>query len=291
MALDTLQKRRLRGERVRLAGLLGPGTAWLVLFFAMPLVIILLYSFMTNGERGNVVWQATFNQYLTLLTKDIYVNAYKRSIWSSILTTLACLLIGYPLALFIVRSPQRWRTPLLFLILIPFWTNFLVRIYAWQIILSNNGLINSTLQSLGLPKQNLLNTENATLLGLVYGELPFMVLPLYASIDRFDFTLMEAAADLGASRWRAFLRIMLPITMPGVAAGSVLVFIPTVGQFVVSELLGGAKVDYIGDLLQRLFLRANPPNWPLGSAMAVVMMTVLMVLIMFYFRSTTEEDR
>jgi spermidine/putrescine transport system permease protein len=209
----------------------------------------------------------------------------------SVLTTLASLLIGYPLALFIVRSPRRWRTVLLFLVLIPFWTNFLVRIYAWQIILSNNGLINSTLQSLGLPQQNLLNTENATLLGLVYGELPFMVLPLYASIERFDFTLMEAAADLGASRWRAFLRVMLPITMPGVAAGSVLVFIPTVGQFVVSELLGGAKVDYIGDLLQRLFLRENPPKWPLGSAMAVVMMAVLMALIMLYFRSTTEEDR
>jgi spermidine/putrescine transport system permease protein len=291
MALDTLQKRRLRGERARLAGLLGPGALWLTLFFAMPLLIILLYSFMTNGPRGNVVWQATFDQYFTLFTKDTYVNAYKRSIWVSILTTLACLLIGYPLALFIVRSPQRWRTALLFLVLIPFWTNFLVRIYAWQIILSNNGLINSALQSLGLPQQNLLNTENATLLGLVYGELPFMVLPLYASIDRFDFTLMEAAADLGASRWRAFLRVMLPITMPGVAAGSVLVFIPTVGQFVVSELLGGAKVDYIGDLLQRLFLRENPPKWPLGSAMAVVMMVVLMVLIMLYFRSTTEEDR
>ncbi|MEI7770061.1 MAG: ABC transporter permease [Chloroflexales bacterium] len=291
MALDTLQKRQIRGARLRLAGLIGPGALWLTLFFAMPLVIILLYSFMTNGPRGNVVWQATLDQYLTLLTKDTYVNAYKRSIWVSILTTLASLLIGYPLALFIVRSPQRWRTALLFLVLIPFWTNFLVRIYAWQIILSNNGLINSTLQALGLPQQNLLNTENATLLGLVYGELPFMVLPLYASIDRFDFTLMEAAADLGASRWRAFLRIMLPITMPGVAAGSVLVFIPTVGQFVVSELLGGAKVDYIGDLLQRLFLRENPPKWPLGSAMAVVMMVVLMALIMLYFRSTTEEDR
>jgi spermidine/putrescine transport system permease protein len=291
MALDTLQKQRRRGDRLRLAGLLGPGAFWLTLFFALPLVMILLYSFITNGPGGRVVWQATLGQYGTLFTKDIYVNAYTRSIWSSVLTTLICLLIGYPLALFIARSPQRLRTPLLFLILIPFWTNFLVRIYAWQIILSNNGLINSALQALGMPQRTLLYTENATLLGLVYGELPFMVLPLYASLDRFDFTLMEAAADLGASRWRAFLRIMLPITMPGVAAGSVLVFIPTVGQFVVSELLGGAKVDYIGNLLQRLFLRSNPPNWPLGSAMAVVMMAVLMVLIMLYFRSTTEEDR
>jgi spermidine/putrescine transport system permease protein len=291
MALNTLERERERRERRSLTALLAPGLLWLLLFFALPLLIILLYSFTTNGPRGNIVWQLTLENYRTLFTRTIYVNAYLRSIWVSVLTTVLALLLGYPLALFIVRQPPRWRTILLFLVLIPFWTNFLVRIYAWQIILSNNGLVNSSLVALGLPPLNLLNTEGATLLGLVYGELPFMVLPLYAAIDRFDFTLMEAAADLGASRARAFLRIMLPITMPGVAAGSVLVFIPTIGQFVVSELLGGAKVDYIGDLLQRLFLRANPPDWPLGSAMAVVMMIVLMALIMLYFRSTTEEDR
>ena len=291
MALNTLERERQRRDRRNLTLLISPGLLWLVLFFALPLLIILIYSFMTNGPRGNIVWQFTIEQYTTLFTRSIYVNAYLRSIWVSLLTTLACLLLGYPLALFIVRQPARWRTPLLFLILIPFWTNFLVRIYAWQIILSNNGLINSALGNLGLPQLNLLNTEGATLLGLVYGELPFMVLPLYAAIDRFDFTLLEAAADLGASRWRGFLRVMLPMTMPGIAAGSVLVFIPTLGQFVVSELLGGAKVDYLGNLVQRLFLRSNPPNWPLGSAMAMAMMLVLLVLILLYFRSTTEEDR
>ena len=291
MALNTLERERQRRERRNLMLLLSPGLLWLVLFFTLPLLIILIYSFMTNGPRGNIVWQFTLEQYTTLFTRSVYVNAYLRSIWVSVITTLACLLLGYPLALFIVRQPARWRTPLLFLILIPFWTNFLVRIYAWQIILSNNGLINSTLSSLGLPQLNLLNTEGATLLGLVYGELPFMVLPLYAAIDRFDFTLLEAAADLGASRWRGFLRVMLPMTMPGIAAGSVLVFIPTLGQFVVSELLGGAKVDYLGNLIQRLFLRSNPPNWPLGSAMAMAMMLVLLVLILLYFRTTSEEDR
>lgn len=291
MALNTLERERRRRDRRNLAALLAPGMLWLLLFFALPLVVILIYSFMTNGPRGNIVWQPTLANYLDLLTKSIYVNAYLRSIWVSLITTLLCLLLGYPLALFIVRQPARWRTVLLFLVLIPFWTNFLVRIYAWQIILSNNGLINSSLAALGLPTLNLLNTEGATMLGLVYGELPFMVLPLYAAIDRFDFTLMEAAADLGASRARAFLRVMLPMTMPGVAAGCVLVFIPTVGQFVVSELLGGAKVDYLGNLIQRLFLRSNPPSWPLGSAMAMVMMLALLALIMLYFRSTTEDDR
>ncbi|NJO82069.1 MAG: ABC transporter permease, partial [Blastochloris sp.] len=176
-------------------------------------------------------------------------------------------------------------------VLVPFWTNFLVRIYAWQIILANNGLINSFFETVGISRQTLLYTEGATLLGLVYGELPFMVLPLYASIDRFDFTLLEAAADLGSNMRQAFLRIMLPMTMPGIAAGSVLVFIPTLGQFVVAELLGGAKVDYLGNLIQRLFLRSNPPDWPLGSAMAIVMMIVLTALILLYFRSTSEEDR
>jgi spermidine/putrescine transport system permease protein len=291
MALNTLERERQRRDRRNLGLLLTPGMFWLLLFFALPLLIILVYSFMTSGPRGNVVFVPTLEQYATLFTRSIYVNAYLRSIWISLLTTLICLLLGYPLALFIVRQPARWRTPLLFLILIPFWTNFLVRIYAWQIILANNGLINSGLAALGIGPLPLLNTEGATLLGLVYGELPFMVLPLYAAIDRFDFTLMEAAADLGASRRWAFLRIMLPMTMPGIAAGSVLVFIPTVGQFVVSELLGGAKVDYLGDLIQRLFLRSNPPNWPLGSAMAMVMMLVLLVLILLYFRSTSEDDR
>jgi spermidine/putrescine transport system permease protein len=291
MALNHLERARARRDRRNLAALLSPGMLWLVFFFALPLVIILLYSFMTNGPRGNIVWQLTLENYLTLFTRSIYVNAYLRSIWISLLTTLICLLLGYPLALFIVRQPPRWRTFLLFLVLIPFWTNFLVRIYAWQIILANNGLINSGLGALGLPSLSLLNTEGATLLGLVYGELPFMVLPLYAAIDRFDFTLMEAAADLGANRRQAFLRIMLPLTMPGIAAGAVLVFIPTLGQFVVSELLGGAKVDYLGNLIQRLFLRSNPPNWPLGSAMAIVMMLVLLGLILWYFRATTEEGR
>jgi spermidine/putrescine transport system permease protein len=291
MALNALERERLKRDRRNLGLLLSPGLFWLLLFFAIPLLIILVYSFMTNGPRGNVVFAPTLEQYATLFTRSVYVNAYLRSIWMSLLTTGICLLIGYPLALFIVRQPPRWRTPLLFLILIPFWTNFLVRIYAWQIILANNGLINTGLAALGLGPVPLLNTEGATLLGLVYGELPFMVLPLYAAIDRFDFTLLEAASDLGASRWRAFTRVMLPMTMPGIAAGSVLVFIPTVGQFVVSELLGGAKVDYLGNLIQRLFLRSNPPNWPLGSAMAMMMMLVLLALILLYFRATTEEDR
>lgn len=291
MALSSFEREQQRREQRRLMALLAPGMFWLLVFFLLPLLVILVYSFLTNGPRGNLVWQPTLQNYVDLFTQASYVNAYVRSLWISVLTTLFALLLGYPLALFIVKQPSRVRLVLLILVLIPFWTNFLVRIYAWQIILANNGLINTTLGALGLPSLFLLNTEGATLLGLVYGELPFMVLPIYAALDRFDFTLMEAGADLGASKWHAFWHIMLPMTMPGVAAGAVLVFIPTVGQFVVSELLGGAKVDYIGNLIQRLFLRSNPPNWPLGSAMSTVMMIVLLGFILLYFRSTTEEDR
>jgi spermidine/putrescine transport system permease protein len=288
---DDLLRARRRGERLRIGALLFPGLFWLLLFFAVPLLVIVFYSFLTPGPTGRVIWQFTLDNYITLFTRDIYVNAYVRSVGIGLLTTLICLLIAYPLALFVVQRTPRWRGVLLFLILIPFWTNFLVRTYAWMIILSNNGLLNTLIQGLGLPRQTLLNTSGAVLVGLIYGELPFMVLPIYASLDRFDFTLLEAASDLGANRTRAFLRIMLPLTMPGVAAGSVLVFIPTVGQFVVSDLLGGAKVDLLGNLLQRLFTRSNPPNWPLGSAMSLIFLIVLTIGVMFYFRSTTEADR
>jgi spermidine/putrescine transport system permease protein len=275
----------------QLGALLAPGLFWLTVFFALPLVVIVLYSFLTPGPTGRVIWSFTLGNYARLFTESLFLNAYWRSLWIGVVTTVACLLLGYPLALFVVRRSPRWRSVLLFLILLPFWTNFLVRTYAWMIILSNNGVLNSLLQSIGFARQTLLNTTGAVLIGLIYGELPFMVLPLYASLDRFDFTLLEAASDLGANRRRSFLRIMLPLTMPGVAAGSVLVFIPTVGQFVVSDLLGGAKVDLLGNLLQRLFTRSNPPNWPLGSAMALIFMLVLTVGIIFYFRATTEEDR
>ncbi|GAB4116810.1 MAG: ABC transporter permease [Roseiflexaceae bacterium] len=296
MALSTppisdLERNMARKRRADLAMLLSPGLLWLLLFFAFPLLVIVLYSFMTPGSTGRPEFPLTLDSYARLFTEELFVNAYIRSLWIGFLTTVLCLLIGYPLALFIVQAPPRWRTVLLLLVLIPFWTNFLVRTYAWMIILQNNGLLNGLIQALGFPRQTLINTDGAVLVGLVYGQLPFMVLPLYASIERFDFTLMEAASDLGANAWRSFLRVMLPMTMPGVAAGSVLVFIPTVGQFVVSDLLGGAKVDLLGNLLQRLFQRSNPPNWPLGSAMALIFMFVLTIGVIIYFRNTTEENR
>ncbi len=280
-----------RQQRRRLWLLLAPGGLWLLFFFVLPLLIVMLYSFATPGPTGDVIWQFNFDSYITLMGKDLYFNAYYRSLWVGLQTTVICLLVGYPLALYMTLATPKQRNLLLFLVLIPFWTNFLVRTYAWMIILSNNGLINELLQLLGFAKQLLYPSTGAVLVGLIYGSLPFMVLPLYASLARFDFTLMEASADLGAGRWRSFWRIMFPLTVPGVVAGSVLVFIPTVGQFVVSDLLGGSKVDLLGNLLQRLFTRSNPPNWSLGSALALVFMFVLTLIVIIYFRTTTEEDR
>jgi spermidine/putrescine transport system permease protein len=278
-----------RRRRLEVLGLLLPSLLWLGLFFVLPFVIIVIYSFLTRGATGNVVWRFNISNYTRLFGDSVYLTVFMRSLWMGALTTLGCLLLGYPLALFVVQRTPRWRSILILLILIPFWTNFLVRTYAWMVILNNNGLINTLLRGLGLPTLSLINNEGAVLLGLLYGELPFMVLPIYASLDRFDFTLLEAAQDLGANRWRSFVRVMLPLTAPGIAAGSVLVFVPTVGQFVVSDLLGGAKVALLGNLLQQQFKAAQ--NWPFGSAIAIVCMLVLTVGVMIYIRNAAEESR
>ena len=281
------QERRRPG--VHVLGLLGPGLFWLGLFFVLPFVIIVIYSFLTRGTTGNVVWRFNLQNYARLFGDSVYFAVFVRSLWIGTVTTIGCLLLGYPLALFIVQRSSRWRSILILLILIPFWTNFLVRTYAWMVILNNNGLINSVLGGLGMSPLAMINTQGAVLVGLLYGELPFMVLPIYAALDRFDWTLLEAAQDLGASTWRSFTRIMLPLTMPGIAAGSVLVFIPTVGQFVVSDLLGGAKVALLGNLLQQQFQAAQ--NWPFGAAIAIVCMLVLTLGVVLYMRSTGEAGR
>lgn len=276
-------------KRLQLALLAGPAAFWLGFFFLTPFVIIILYAFLTRSATGGVLWQFSLDNFGKLFGDLIYLRIFWRSIWMGLVTTLITLLISYPLALFIARQNPRWRTILLFLILIPFWTNFLVRTYAWMVILNNTGLINSLITSMGGERLQLINTQGAVLLGLVYGELPFMVLPIFASIDRFDFTLLEAANDLGASRWRAFVRVMLPLTAPGIAAGSVLVFIPTAGNYIVPALLGGNKVQLVGNLLEQQFGAAQ--NLPLGSAAALLVMLVLTAAVIFYFRVTTEDDR
>jgi len=261
---------------------------WITLFFLLPLLIIGVYSFQQRSPTGDIAWTWTFNNYAQLFSDPLYLSIFWRSFSVAGATTVLCLLLAYPLAVFIVRQNERWRAALIFAVMIPFWTNFLVRIYAIRFLLNNQGPVAMLLALFGMDAQLLYNTPSV-LLGLVYGELPFMVLPVYAALERFDWNLMEAAEDLYASRLQAFVRVMLPLTSAGIITGAVLVFVPTVGSFVVPELLGGSKVAMLGNQLERQFKAAQ--NIPFGSAMAMVFMVLLMIPIVLYFRNAPEDAR
>jgi spermidine/putrescine transport system permease protein len=260
-----------------------PAVFWLGVFFVLPLLIVLAISFTTRGSGGAITLPFTLANYERVF--DVYWIVLQRSLWIAFLTTVICLLVGYPLAFFIrTRRSDLFKQFALFLVILPFWTNFLVRTYAWRVILGREGLINSTLLNAGIITEplNLLNTEFAVLLGLVYGFLPFMVLPIYASVSKFDFRFLEAAHDLGANDWSAFRRVMLPMTLPGVIAGCILVFIPAIGTFVVSDLLGGTQGLMIGNLIQSQYRGVG--NLPLGAALSVVMMLLVALALMVYIR-------
>ena len=274
-------------KRTNLFVFLFPATAWLLLFFIVPLLIVLLYSFLERGTYGGITWEFTLRNYQRV-TSGLYLGVVWRSIWLALITTVACLLIGYPLAFFIATSSSRWRNALLLLVIIPFWTNFLVRTYAWIVLLRTEGVFNVALQSTQLIDEplTLLFTPFAVTVGLIYGYLPFMILPLYATMERFNFSLVEAAQDLGANDLRTFFRIVFPLTMRGVIAGSLLVFIPAVGAFVTPDILGGAKTLMVGNLIQNQFLKAR--NWPFGSALSMLLMAVVLVPVLIYFRTSEE---
>jgi len=272
-----------RSHHLRAALLLSPGIFWLTCFFLAPLVIVFLYSFWARGEYGGVEWRFTLGNYARL-ADPLYFGIFLESCWLALLTTLICLLLGYPFAYALTKVNRRWRNFLLVLVVIPFWSNFLVRTYAWILLLRNEGVINSALMWMGIIDEPLtmLYTRFAVLVGLVYGHLPFMILPLYASLEKIDHRLVEAAADLGASdRW-AFLKVTLPLSMPGVVAGCILVFVPAIGAFVTPELLGGGKVYMIGNLVQQQFREAR--DWPFGSAISFVLMAIVLVAVLGYQR-------
>jgi spermidine/putrescine transport system permease protein len=209
----------------------------------------------------------------------------------ALVVTIACVLVGYPMALFISRVAPHRRNTMLLLVMIPFWTNFLVRTYALKLLLSAEGVVNNLLLGAGLVQAplDLLFNNFAVVLGLVYGYFPFAVLPMYASIEKFDLTLVEAAADLGANLRRAFLRIMLPLTAPGIIASVILVFVPVVGAFITPDIMGGGKVEMIGTLINRQFGVAR--NWPFGSAMSLALMLMVVVGVIYYLRSSQESER
>jgi spermidine/putrescine transport system permease protein len=259
-----------------------PAAFWLFFFFILPLVIVFVVSFLTRGRGGVGQLPFTLENYERVF--DVFLGVIQSSVWMALLTTVVCLLIGYPLAFFIARRKNQWvRTLALFLVILPFWTNFLVRTYALQTILGREGIINSALLRIGFTDSlQLLNTPEAVLLGLVYGFLPFMVLPIYASVERFNFRYVEAANDLGANDLRTFIRVVFPLTLPGVIAGCILVFIPTIGAFVTPDLLGGTRGIMIGNLINDQFKGSG--NQPLGSALSIVIMAMVMVALLIYVR-------
>ncbi len=268
--------------------------AWLVigLFFLLPLIFIFVISFGARGTYGGLKPIADWGAYLLSgeflanyrqSLEPLYWPIYWRSFWMAVVTTGLCLVISYPIAYYIaIIAPARWKNLLLALVVIPFWTSFLIRTYAWVLILRTEGLINTVLMQAGLINAplDLLYNEFAVMVGLVYGELPFMILPLYASLEKLDLTLLEASSDLGANHPSTFWRVTVPLTMPGIVAGIVLVFIPSIGQFVVSDLLGGAKSMLVGNLIQNQFAIAR--NKPFGSAIAFELTAVVLLLLLAY---------
>ena len=263
--------------------LIFPSLFWLVVFFALPLVIVLVYSFLKRGPYGQIVWEFNLNNSARVLA-PLYLKVFLRSFKIAGITTLLSFLLGYPMAYWIATRKRRWRNTLLLLLMIPFWTNFLVRTYAWVLILRDTGLINSALASLGIISEPLplFGTDLAITIGLVYGWFPDMVLPCYAAIERLDFSLVEAAQDLYANEVRSFLRVIFPLTLPGVIAGSILVFIPSLGAYVTPDLLGGAKSVMIGNVIHSQFLSVR--DYPFGSAFSFVLMAIMLLATLLYFR-------
>jgi spermidine/putrescine transport system permease protein len=272
-----------RGWSLGLAGLLTPVTVWLGLFFLVPLLFILAYSFGTSGIYGGITLGFNPGNYLRVFD-PLYLEIVGRTLVIALLNTFLCLLLGYPLAYFIAFKGGSRKNLLILLVMIPFWTSLLLRAYAWVVILGGNGIANRALQFLGITDGpvNLIFTPQAVALGMVYSYLPFMILPLYAALEKFDVRLKEAAQDLGASRWHTFWRVTFPLSMPGVIAGSILVFIPSAGEFVIPNLLGGARTVLVGNLIQQQFLLAR--DWAFGSALAMMLAALLVGAIMFYVR-------
>jgi spermidine/putrescine transport system permease protein len=295
-----------------------PSAYWLLIFFLIPLAIVFFVSLGERTRLGTVTMptdlSGVIDDYGRIFSRIggdfIYLRIFARSLWLAVLNTGICLVFAYPFAYWIARQPPNRRTALIFLVMIPFWTNFLVRTYAWMLILRDSGLINNfwsiTLheQAVRLAEASplfgwlaaataqrlpLLYNFPAVLLGLFYGYLPFMVLPLYTNLEKVNWSLLEAASDLYAGRWQSFRRVLLPLTLPGIIAGSIIVFIPSLGAYVTPDLMGGARVALLGNLLQQQFMTVR--DWPFGSAISFIMMAVMLAATLVYFRVSAENER
>jgi spermidine/putrescine transport system permease protein len=265
--------------------LLAPLVVWALAFVIAPAVIMLVYSFGVRGSLGGVNFETlTLANYAGVID-PVYLRIVIRSIVFAAITTALCLAMGYPVAYLIGRADMRWRNLLLMGVMVPFWTSFLIRTYAWVTILKSEGLLNSLLLQMGLITEpfEMLYTNGAVILGLVYTFLPFMILPIYSSVEKLDGALIEAALDLGAGPMRAFSRVVVPLTSPGIAAGVLLVFIPALGIYAVNDIMGGGRVDMIGNIIENQF-KGNARNWPFGAALGTTLLVSFAVVYWFVNR-------
>jgi len=264
---------------------ISPALIWLIIFFVIPLLFIVVVSFSTRGEVGNIIYKFTLENYIKLLD-PLYISIFLKSILIAIYTTLLCLILGYPFAFIIANVNKKFKPLLLLLIILPFWTNSLVRTYAMIVLLKTEGIINTLLlhfHIIDIPL-NLMYNNFAVMIGMLYMMFPFMVLPLYTSIEKLDKRILDAASDLGASPFYKFLKIILPLTKGGIVSGSILVFIPTLGLFFVTDLMGGSKVILMSNLIKNQFLTAR--DWPFGSAISVILIIVMLSAILYSSKLT-----
>jgi spermidine/putrescine transport system permease protein len=276
-----------------------PALIVLVLAASGPLFIMLFYSFLTPGDYGGVVWKGSIEAWFkvfmrrdifegTLLPADAHLSIFWRSVKLSGLTTILCLIFGFPTAYFIATRPKRQRNIWLFIVTVPFWTNLLIRTFAIMELIRNNGTINKSLQALGIIDEpiQMMYTDMAIAIGMTYVYLPLMILPLYASIERLDFNLLEAAYDLYATRMRVLRKVIIPLVKPGLVAGSILVFVPSLGAYVTPRVLGGGMHLMLGNLIELQFGQGK--NWPLGAALSITLLAIVMGAMMLYVRSVNQ---
>ncbi len=259
---------------------MAPLLLWLVLFVVAPSILLIVYSFAERDTLGRVVFNFTWENYLRAFDWK-WLKILRDSIWYAFLTTVICMVVGFPAAWFIGRAPVRYRNLLMTLVMIPFWTSFLIRTYAWITILSRDGFLNATLLAGGFIHQPLIMmyTPFAVVLGLVYNYLPFMILPIYTSVEKLDNALVEAAYDLGASPVRAFSKVIIPLTQPGIAAGALLVFVPAIAMFAITTLMGGGANPTVGEVIQKQFTSAR--NQPFGAALGTLLLLLFFVSLWF----------
>lgn len=281
--------RRRRKSRLPFIAQAGPVSVWMILFVTLPMLYIIYISLMSRGTFGGVDHQATLESYKTLMDVT-YFKVIEKSFRAAAVTTLLCLLLGYPFAYYIARKPAEIASRLIMLIMIPFWTNSLMRLNAWMLLFQTNGPINNLLMTLGwieAPKM-FIYTDWLVMLGLVTNMLPFAVLPMYSSIEKLQKSLLEASADLGAKPAKTFLRVTLPLTFPGIFSAIILTFIPALGVYTITDMLGGGKVLYIGNIIKNQFGAIR--NWPLGAALSVLLLAITALLIFIYTRFAKIED-